>query len=199
MRAGKGVSVNKEEAARLYKEEADENDINSMYNYAVMLKNGEGVKTDKKEAVFYLKKAIKKGHSESMLEYSKMLQNGDGVEADKEKAERSRKMAVKAENNMKVYLAANELICNCHREREGLELLRKAADEGCFEAMRDLALILSNGSNGIGMNKRESALYFKKAADLGNVDSMLKYAMMVDAGEGVEIDRKESAKYFKMH
>lgn len=54
--------------------------------------------------------------------------------------------------------------------------------------MRDLALILSKGSNGIGMNKRESALYFKKAADLGNVDSMLKYAMMVDAGEGVEID-----------
>ena len=32
LRAGKGVSVNKEAA--------DENDINSMYNYAVMLKNG---------------------------------------------------------------------------------------------------------------------------------------------------------------
>ena len=75
-----------------------------------------------------------------------------------------------------MYLASIELIYNCHRVKEGLELLRKTVNNGCIDAMWDLANNLSYGSSGIRIDKKEDSW------------SMIKYTMMIiDAGEGAKI------------
>lgn len=53
--------------------------------------------------------------------------------------------------------------------------------------------MLYNGK-GITADKKESAVYFKKAADKKHIDSMYKYAMMLFNGEEVTADKKEVAK-----
>lgn len=45
-------------------------------------------------------------------------------------------------------------------------------------------------------NKQIAAKYFKKAADLGNVPSMLKFGFMLWKGYGVKENKKEARKYF---
>lgn len=56
--------------------------------------------------------------------------------------------------------------------------------------------MLYNGK-GITADKKESAVYFKKAADKEHIDSMYKYAMMLFNGDEINTDKKEAAKYFK--
>lgn len=53
LRTGHGVSLDKKKAAKLYKIDADQNDVESMYNYVIMLKNGEGIQKNEKEAIPY--------------------------------------------------------------------------------------------------------------------------------------------------
>lgn len=47
------------------------------------------------------------------------------------------------------------------------------------------------------MNWEYAAEYFKMAADLGMVEPMLNYALMLSNGEGVKMDKKEASKYYK--
>lgn len=127
-----------------------------------------------------------------MLEYAYMPENR--VEADK-----YLKMAEKTLNNMNLYSKASKMIESSLHLNEGFSLLKKAADDGCIDAMKLYAYHLYNGLNGILIiNKKESAKYFRMTADLGDTESTLKYAKIIDSGDGVKIDRKMSAKYFKM-
>ena len=46
-------------------------------------------------------------------------------------------------------------------------------------------------------DKKEAAVYFKKAADSGNVDAMFNYGLMLNQGDGIRVNKKEAANYFK--
>ena len=52
--------------------------------------------------------------------------------------------------------------------------------------------------DGIKMNKREAAKYFRMAANQGYDCSCYMYAKMLEEGDGIEANKKEAEKYFKM-
>ncbi|KAK8839249.1 hypothetical protein M9Y10_032179 [Tritrichomonas musculus] len=47
------------------------------------------------------------------------------------------------------------------------------------------------------VNKEELSKYYKHAADEGDVESMFKYAVMLDEGDGIEKNKREASKYYK--
>ena len=63
--------------------------------------------------------------------------------------------------------------------------------------MREYANMLSEG-DGIEMNKKEAARYYKLAADKGDTESMNKYSEMLSKGNGIEKNLKEAARYLKL-
>ena len=73
----------KKERAFYTKKAFECGDLNSTYEYAMILLNGFGVETDEKEAAVLMKEAADKGHLKSKLKYGLMLYKGIGVEANK--------------------------------------------------------------------------------------------------------------------
>lgn len=65
---------------------ADNGDVNSMFNYAMMLEKGNGIEVDLKAASKYYKMAADNGHLDSMYNYAQMLFNGTGISVDKKEA-----------------------------------------------------------------------------------------------------------------
>lgn len=57
-----------------------------------------------------------------------------------------------------------------------------AADEGYIDSMLNIALMISN-YNGIDVDKKEEARYFKLAADGGIILAMVNYADMLFNGD----------------
>lgn len=55
--------MNKKEAVRYLKLEADKGNIDAMFNYGLMQYDGDRIQVDKEEAVQYYKKAADKGSS----------------------------------------------------------------------------------------------------------------------------------------
>lgn len=52
--------------------------------------------------------------------------------------------------------------------------------------------------DGIPVDKKEAAKYFKMAADKGYSGAMFFYAEMLERGDGIPSDMKESHKYYQM-
>ncbi|KAK8882923.1 hypothetical protein M9Y10_045569 [Tritrichomonas musculus] len=62
------------------------------------------------------------------------------------------------------------------------------------DAMMRFAQMLYEG-DGIPVDKKRAALYFKMAADFKNVDAMMKYAQMLIKGDGIDKNQKEAEIY----
>ena len=60
--------------------------------------------------------------------------------------------------------------------------------------MRYYVIMLEYG-DGIGVDKKEAAKYYKMSADKGNSTSMCYHAYMLKNGDGIDINKKEAARY----
>ena len=80
----------------------------------------------------------------------------------------------------------------------GLILIQRFARNGDVGSMKAYAAELYSDDPPIGNHKKEAALYFKKAANLGDVFSMTFYAAIVFSGAGIPMNKEEAAKYYKM-
>ena len=60
---GYGVTQDKSEAVRWYREAAEQGYANAQYNLGAMYYNGEGVRQDKSEAVKWFRKAAEQGYT----------------------------------------------------------------------------------------------------------------------------------------
>lgn len=47
----------------------------------------------------------------------------------------------------------------------------------------------------IPTDKGEAAKYYKNAADKGNINAMINYGFILKCGDGIPIDKKETATY----
>lgn len=60
---------------------------------------------------------------------------------------------------------------------------------------KDLQIMLTNGD---GVEADNAVRYMKNSSDNGNYDAMYYYAKMLYEGDGVEVNKKEASRYFKM-
>ncbi|KAK8842425.1 hypothetical protein M9Y10_026008 [Tritrichomonas musculus] len=186
--------------AEYYKHSADQGDIESMFNYAVILEEGNGIDKNKKEASHYYKLAADHGHVDAMVNYAFMLYDGDGIDENKKESAHYYKLSADQGNVDAMFYYANMLYDGDGIEKnkkESAHYYKLSADQGNVKAMFYYANMLYDG-DGIEKNKKESAHYYKLAADHGHVDAMVNYAFMLHDGDGIEENKKESAYYYKL-
>ena len=80
---------------------------------------------------------------------------------------------------------------------EGVELLKKAADQNHPMAQYKLALMYKFG-NEIEKNIELAAFYMKKSAENYFSGSFYSYAKMLDYGQGIQVDKKKAMDYYKL-
>lgn len=78
-----------------------------------------------------------------------------------------------------------------------IDELKRSTDNGNAESMYKYAIKLENG-DGIAVNKREAARYYKMASDNGNKNAMNEYAAMLNKGDEIAVKEREAVRYFKM-
>ena len=188
---GDGIEVDKARSFEYYKEGASLNNYECMFMYASMLFNGEniaankkcsslyytnitcdlfnGEKTipiDRKEAARYFKKAADEGkHMKSMLAYAEMKFHSVCKEISVDKSESA------------LYY---ELAANIGNDVNAIHFFAMMKYFGCKE---------------VPANKKLAAFNFKRAADLGHVDSMRRYASMLINGDGIDRDNELGTHY----
>lgn len=74
------------------------------------------------------------------------------------------------------------------RYGEGMAFLEKAAGKGDVQAMKTLARLYAAGLNG-KVSAEESTRWTRQAAEKGDPEAMFQYAIALDLGFGVTIDR----------
>ena len=196
LKKGKGVPRNYEEAARLFKSVADEdNNSFAQYQYGDCLKKGLGVPRNLEEAEKYFKEAAKGGSVVGLVGYAELLeQRGESKTAYD--------LYCKAANDGST--TAMYHIGKCLKRGSGVEedpveaaqWFKKAADHGIPESQLKYAECLASGF-GVEKNPVEAARLFKQVAKHGNHKAELKYAECLASGAGVEKNPVEGAELFR--
>lgn len=118
-----------------------------------------------------------------------------GRELLKEKNEQEAKpfleQAIENGNSDAMYTYAKVLIDD-NKDR-AIRYIKQSIDNGNEKAFHEYAKILENEGK-----KQEALLFYKFAANKGNVDSMNKCGDMLYKGEGTEIDKKEAAHFYQL-
>ena len=85
---------------------------------------------------------------------------------------------------------------------ESLASLRRHVENGTPEAMTELAKVYFNGHLGLAKSAKKAAKWWKRAADLGEVDAMRQLVSMLDpklrAYSGVKQDEKKAMQMIRM-
>ena len=197
---GRGVPINKKEAARFLKILADGGHVDSMNNYGNILSLGDGIEINKQEAAKYFKMAADKGNEIGMFNYSLALENGDGIEVNKFEAADYYKKAAKKGHDSAMNNYGNMLFHGKGVDinyKKAAKYHKMSADKGNAIGMINYANALKNGI-GVNIDKNEAAKYYKMAADKGNDKAMFLYAFMLFDGNGIDENKKKAAKYFKL-
>jgi TPR repeat protein len=129
---------------------------------------GIGVEVDNARAIHLLESAVKTGSPEAMNLLGTSYYHGLGVERDRSKAVRLWRSAAQLGNADAQCSLGDELIKSSdHGEvSEGVQWLRRAADQGNYSAHSALADLYENGNAGLPQDKRLAAKHREAAAEL---------------------------------
>ena len=202
---------NFEEAARLFKKNADNGDIEAMVNYAKMVSNGSGVPQNKNEAAYYYKLAADHGNVIGMLEFAKLSQNGfNGLDYEKQSPST---LPISSSNNelqsiksdlqtanisLGRALSSGFIYLGNHEElAEAVHYYKLAADRGNSEAMYCYAKMCSRGI-GVDQNLTEAFNYFMRGSNLSDYRAMRHAAKMLEDGRGTAQNSQEARRLYKI-
>lgn len=180
-------------------EEANEGNLESIVEYARILKTGEGVAPDEEKSEYYYKIASEKGDNDGLFNYSEILLNKVDFSKIKESEIESFIKKFADKGDPKACLLYANILYNSGNEtqiKQSSYYYKISADKGNVTSMNIYANMLYEG-DAIDENKEESADYFKKAADKGHSSSMNRYASMLHDGDGIGISIEESLPYFE--
>ena len=125
---------------------------------------------------------------------ARILDEGDGIPLNKKEAIKYYKRAAGKGDPRSMTHYGNILL-------KGDEMYVKEEAAKYFkiatEAMFNYANMKLNGI-GVPVNKEEAVIYYKMAADIGHIKSMVCYSTILYEGDGVPVNKEEAAKYIKM-
>lgn len=153
-----------------------------------------GKSIDKQKARIYYEKASDAGCADAMLNLGTMYNSGDGVTKDTHKALMLTEKAANAGNavaqqNMFVLLRESD-------PTRAISYLRKSAEQGHANAMRDLGVMTMTGQMGISVDVNKALQLEKGAAEKGNNVAMHDLGYFYANGLGVKKDLDKAAIYF---
>lgn len=187
---GNGVPRDSIEALKCYRKSADLGYVDAMKRIGCLYYYGNGVKKDQSEAYRWYRKAVEKSNEEAdkkmsskQIELETMCVLGEDIAEDyrddsrEEAAKWYEKAAAKGHARAIFRLGSTKLWSDKteQEQQEGIQIVRKAADMGCVEALLELGDCYLVGMYKIKEDRAEALKYYKKAADLGSKDGKERY------------------------
>jgi TPR repeat protein len=195
------------EAARLYREAANQGHLLAEGFLGLLHARGEGVDLDTARArkhclaaTAFTKEEATKGSAVAQQLLGHMHREGLGVAKDDKEAMRWFRLAADKGNSA---AQANLGWMYKHGEgvktdfQEALRWYRLAADRGYPRAMNNLASMYRNGE-GVEKDYREALRWYRLAIDRGDITAQVNLAGMYHKGQGVEKDSREAVRLLRL-
>ncbi len=196
---GLGVKYDPKESAQWFKFAAQNGSREAQFSYALKLLEGKYVPKDLETARELMKKSADAGHSVAQFNYAQMVvekrPTSRGFEIALGYYQSAAKQGVADAYFAMAQIYARGIGAQGPNENKARKLLVKAAINGVDNAQIELAIWLANGRGG----KKDypgALLWFKAAANKGNVIAQNRLARMLMLGLGTEVNQKEAAKWF---
>lgn len=191
------VSTVLSEAFGLFKEAADKDDANGLYNTGMCYWRGLGVNQDKERAFTYFRNAAAQGHPEAINNIGAFFREGVVVEKN---LETSAKWFAKSASYGNPYGQFNYALAL--KRGEGVEvnhpeaarLFRLSAAGGCVEALDAYACALWRGE-GVAKDPKQAFKLFERAAAAGFPPAMENMSACYDKGVGVKASKEKALEW----
>ncbi|MEG0470909.1 MAG: tetratricopeptide repeat protein [Solibacillus sp.] len=180
---GVGVEASEQLAFYYYGQAAKQHHPDAMNNLADMYLNGEGTELDEEAALSWFLKATSGGVVEAMYTLGMMYEQGIGTQIDEDKAFTFYEMAANGGDSEGLYRMGmiyfqGELTRNQSYE-QAMNWFGRAADVFHVDAIYNMAYCYEKAL-GVEKSAQQAIRYYKQAALLGDVASMLKLAELYE-------------------
>lgn len=178
---------------------ADQNDTEALRVLSALAAQGRGVDQSDKEAYKYMSRAAELGSPEAQYELANMLANGRGMPRDMEAAiVWGRKSAEQGYAPAQLVLG-RMLVGSLDRNRieEGMNFIRRAADNGDKEALFLLAGATASGDYGTQKDEAKAAALALPEAEAGDAEFQFALATLYLRGETFVEKREEGMRWLE--
>jgi TPR repeat protein len=198
-RGGLGVSRDAREAARWYRQAAEQDHEAAQEELGLLLANGRGVEKDPGEAARWLRKAAEKGRPRAQYQFGRLQAGGLGMaKNDREAVAWYRRAAEQG------YAQAQTALGLRYRsgrgvskdDREAARWFRQAAEQGDARAQYNLGLLCEKGL-GVAKDHREAARWYRQAAEQDQPQAQGHLGRMYEQGLGVAKDHDQAARWYR--
>eukprot|EP01104_Vermistella_antarctica_P005809 TRINITY_DN1643_c0_g2_i1.p1 TRINITY_DN1643_c0_g2~~TRINITY_DN1643_c0_g2_i1.p1 ORF type:complete len:379 (+),score=74.23 TRINITY_DN1643_c0_g2_i1:201-1337(+) len=196
---GRGVEVDKREAAKWFRLAAEEGYAEAQSHLAALLMSGDGGGgggggsgdagvRDEAEAVVWWRKAAEQGHAYSQLEVGEsLLRELHRAEAEAE-----------AEEAIGCAHAVQDKSSRALVAKEAMGWFRKSAEQGNAPAQCNVGTCFNNGV-GVGKDVTKAVFWFRKAADQGDSTAQVNLGLCHYSGiGGLALNRYEAIRLFRL-
>ena len=160
---------NYKEAARIFKDYAEQRNAGAQFNLGLMYHNGQGVTQDDRQAVKWWQKAAEQGNAGAQYNLGLMYKKGQGVAQDYRQAAKWYQKAaeqgdVDAQFNLGLMYYHGQGVAQDYRQ--AAKWWQKAAEQGDYKAQFNLGVMYDNGL-GVKKNIKTSKKWVEKACNNG--------------------------------
>ena len=195
LETGNGERIDYEQAIKYYRKAADAGHPLAQTNLAKLMRVGKGAMKNPEEAANFFEKAAKSGNTEAMGYFGEMLMVGEGID----------KNAALGRDFIEKAAAADEPVATAWmgefaladgRTKEGVELIKKSADEENPKGLFDLGFLTMMGF-GVEKNLKDGAELIKDSADspFSGPDQQFILSELYAEGVGVEENQEFADQY----
>lgn len=212
---GRGVKQDYAKAVKWYTASSDRGDCSSQKKLADCYYLGQGVERNVAAAAYRYEQAAEQGDYDSQKALIRCYMiGGNGLIPDKDRAAYySARYGISTGSG-----TSDDLMANAHSgdpeaqftlgnmylrgtgvefdPEKGVQLLKKAANQGHVSAMFNVACCCYSGT-GVPEDRITAAIMFRKAADMGDLDALNNLAGCCMRGDGTIKDQHLAAKYYK--
>jgi TPR repeat protein len=196
---GKGVSQDDAEAAKWFREAAEQGDKDGQNWLGWMCEAGKGVPQNDVEAVKWYRKAAEQGLADAQKNLGVMYQKGKGVPQDDAEAVKWYREAAEqgnadAQKNLGAMYEKGKGIPQ--DDAQTVKRYREAAEQGNADAQNNLGVMYQKGK-GVPQDDAEAAKWYRKAAEQGYVESECRLGFMYRYGKGVPQNDAEAVTWYR--
>jgi TPR repeat protein len=179
-------------ALKTFKRLSEEGNGEATFYLSEMYGRALGVKQNTKESIKYLERAVQLGYTHALTRLAQLYEEGNGLPQDQNKAhELFKQAAARGDADAQWELAQPYLLKSGKDDLAvGIQLARKAAQQGNLEAAVTLASMYKSGKQ-VPRNYREAALWLEKACP-SSIKARVELASMYHEGVGVPQDDRKA-------
>jgi len=184
---------------------AERGEAEAQFQAARAYLRGEGVSKDVNKAFALMKAAADQGHADAIGGLGYFYSGGIAVAKDETQAAEwfrkgAAKGSAKARLNLGKYLIEGKGGSGADAKQvrdEGLQWIKKAADQGLLEAALAYGSILYFGDHEVVQDYGKAAPYFQRAAQQGSRDAQNFLGVMNEFGLGMAVDAAAAERWFR--